>query len=134
MRYKKIHPADLNSNNKAIGIQVPITLDNSNVFNQTYLTIDQIKSNIKNLLLTEQGERIMLPTYGVKFKHKLFDNIKEGNQPDLEHEIRNAVSTWMPYVTIDDIQITVDGYQITIIIFFSYLSESTDLSIVLNLE
>jgi phage baseplate assembly protein W len=133
-KYKKIDPIDLETKNKSIGILIPITNDNSNVLNQSYLTIDQIKANIKNLLLTEKGERIMLPTYGLNLKHKLFEVIQEGSQIDLQQEIRDTVNEWMPYVTIDNINITTKEHLIDIVILFSYLSQEEDLQISLLIE
>lgn len=133
-KYKKIDPVDLETKNKSIGILLPITYNNSNAFNQSYTTIDQIKTNIKDLLLTEKGERIMLPTYGLNLKHRLFEVIRQGNQIDLEQEIRDTIIKWMPYVTIDNINISTKEHLIDIVIFFSYLSQEEDLQISLFIE
>ena len=53
---KRINPLDLNKNIK-IGIPFPLTGDNV-LFNSTVSTKEQVKSNLINLLLTKQGERI----------------------------------------------------------------------------
>ena len=47
----------------AIGITLPLTFG-QNTFEQSFLTKDQVKSNIKNLLLTKRGERIIQPEFG----------------------------------------------------------------------
>ena len=49
----KIHPLDLELN-KPIGLKLPYSQDNKYFFGVNYLTIDQIKSNILNLLLTDK--------------------------------------------------------------------------------
>ena len=55
-----------NDENIAIGIALPITKGNAGYFQQEYLTIHQLKHNIKNLILTMKGERPMLPTFGTE--------------------------------------------------------------------
>ena len=59
-------------NDYAIGISLPIQITNT-AFQQTFTTIEQVKSNIKNLLLTKRGERIMQPTFGSGLQEVLFE-------------------------------------------------------------
>ena len=66
-----INPLDFNKN-KAIGVAFPF--DSPGVFRQSFKEKDAIKSNLINLLLTEPGERIMEPTFGLGLKNKLFEN------------------------------------------------------------
>ncbi len=47
----------------AIGITLPLQIGNT-AFNQSFKTIDQVKTNIKNLLLTKKRERVMQPNLG----------------------------------------------------------------------
>ena len=56
----------------AIGISLPIQIGNT-AFNQTFTTNEQIKSNVKNLLLTKKGERVMQPNFGSGLQELLFD-------------------------------------------------------------
>ena len=48
----------------AIGITLPLQKGNGGYFAQSYQTSEQVKSNIKNLILTRKGERLMHPTFG----------------------------------------------------------------------
>ena len=57
---KHIH--DLNQN-LTIGVAFP--LDEINMFKGTKTIKDQLKSNLLNLLLTDPGERVMQPKFGV---------------------------------------------------------------------
>ena len=53
----KINPLDLPQNDKvAVGVTFPF--DGPAVFNQSFTTKEQVKSNLINLLLTSPGERI----------------------------------------------------------------------------
>jgi hypothetical protein len=117
----RINPLDFETD-IAIGLSLPITTDNNMNFKSNYLTFDQIKTNLKNLLLTEPGERIMLPEYGCGLRRRLFENDTNKNKIDIETLVRNSVSRWMPFVTIDDISITNDPkieYTLNIHIEFS---------------
>ena len=94
----------------AIGIVLPIQIG-STAFNQSYTTDEQAKSNLLNLLLTEKGERIMQPEFGSGLQQILF----EMNNDDIVDTITNVitfeVSKWLPYITIDTINIQNTNYQ-----------------------
>ena len=59
-------------NDYAIGITLPIQNGNGGYFNQSFITSEQIKSNIKNLLLTKKYERVMQPELGSGLQDLLF--------------------------------------------------------------
>ena len=80
-----INPLDLNQN-VAVGVVFPF--NGNAVFNSSYTTQDQVKSNLINVLLTEPGERIYEPNFGVGLKKLLFENqIKED---ELESRIKDC--------------------------------------------
>jgi phage baseplate assembly protein W len=68
-------------------------------------TEEQALTNLKNLLLTYPGERIMQPTFGVRIKDRVF----EPNTPELtislNKEIQDAINHWLPYIIIKVISI-----------------------------
>ena len=88
----------------AIGITLPIQIGNT-AFNQAFPTIEQAKSNIKNLLLTNRGERIMQPQFGSGLKELLFNFNDNKLETDIEDTIVNSLEYWLPYVIVDDIVI-----------------------------
>jgi phage baseplate assembly protein W len=89
-------------NDYAIGISLPIQITNT-AFTQTFNTTDQIKSNIKNLLLTNKGERILQPEFGSGLREILFDFNNDDIEGRIEDAISEAFEQWLPYVTIADI-------------------------------
>jgi phage baseplate assembly protein W len=105
---EQINPLDFQPN-IAIGVKLPITNGYTSTINLNYTTFDQIKTNLYNLILTEPGERYMLPTYGCGLRHKLFEQIVKKLNIDIESLIVNSINTWMPYVNIDDILINVQN-------------------------
>jgi|TARA_B110000503_G_scaffold102008_1_gene152385 uncharacterized protein len=89
-------------NDYAIGISLPIQLGGTG-FSQTYSTTEQMKSNIKNLLLTRKGERILQPEFGSGLHEILFDFNNDDIEGKIEDTINQAFEQWLPYVTIADI-------------------------------
>lgn len=57
---------------KGIGISVLFNNGN-NVFNQTFTTKDQVKSNLINYILTDKGERFFDPEFGGNLRASLFE-------------------------------------------------------------
>ena len=89
-------------NDYAIGISLPIQIGNV-AFNQTFQTIDQIKSNIKNLLLTKRGERVMQPEFGSGLQEVLFEFNDDDLSEKIETTITTAIERWIPSVSIESI-------------------------------
>lgn len=91
-------------NDYAIGITLPIQNGNT-FFNQSFQTKDQVKSNIKNLLLTKKGERILQPNFGSGLQELLFEFNDDNLETRIEETITQALELWLPYVNIDSIDI-----------------------------
>ena len=88
--------------------------------------------NLKNILLTVPGERIMFPNFGVGVKRYLFEQSGSPNLVQLESKILSQVSIWAPYIKIENIDISFLDNQMSIRI--KYLVPSADISDVLNLD
>ena len=94
----------------AIGITLPIQIGNT-AFNQSFKTAEQASSNIKNLLLTKRGERIMQPTFGSGLQELLFDFNDDTLAGKIEETINLAIEDWLPYITIDTINVEASDYD-----------------------
>lgn len=73
-----------------------------------------VDQNIKMTLLTVPGERMMDQNFGVGLSRYLFENdttIKRGasNLPPLRENILSQLSTYVSYITIQDLQIDLLG-------------------------
>lgn len=92
-------------NNFAYGITLPVKRGNTGYFEQAFSSFEQAKSNLKNLLLTRKGERIMQPNFGSGLHELLFEQADEQLEQRLEEEITNTVNFWLPYVSISEIEV-----------------------------
>lgn len=94
---------------KSVGVTLPLRKGNNGYFEVSYTTKDQIKSNIKSLLLTQKGERVMQPNFGSDLRKCLFEPITANLDFVIEDSITEAINTWMPYVTIESIVYDTDN-------------------------
>ena len=112
---KRINPLELNKN-VTIGVAFP--LDETNLFNGTETIREQVKSNLINLLLTQPGERVFLPKYGVGLKYLLFE--QQINLEVLEEKIRTQVTRYIPQIEITELSTGLSEDQHTVFINISY--------------
>lgn len=103
---KKIHPLDLNSN-VAIGVDLPLAADDNTFFKLNYTTLEQAKANLKNLILTEKGERYMLPEFGCNLRHSVF-NQNNIVVDEVRDSIEQAITDWLPYIKVESLDISID--------------------------
>lgn len=68
--------------------------------------VSTIKSDLLQLLLTNPGERVMLPEYGTALRKLLF----EPNDPTLAEQARNliinSISRWEPRIAVQNIEVS----------------------------
>jgi len=98
----RVNPLDLQKN-IVIGVSLPFNAPG--VFNKTYSTKDQIKSNLINLLLTDKGERIMNPEFGTDLRRSLFDNMTNLNSEILRFKIIDSINIFIPEIILGEVKI-----------------------------
>ena len=69
---------------------------------------DAIKQNLKMLLLTRAGEYVMDANYGIGLQDYLFLQEQEIDTGNLESIIKTQAESYMPYMTISDLQVTLE--------------------------
>jgi phage baseplate assembly protein W len=112
--------------NTPVGVGVSLPLDGPAVFNSTYSTKDQIKSNLLNILLTEKGERINEPTFGVGLRKLLFSQNIE--KEALLDNINDQLSSFLPEITIQDLKIKDNQKENTVNINVIYVIDLTNIT------
>jgi len=101
---KKYNPIDLLPD-VAVGIKLPFTGKSGNLFDLSYSTEDQALSNLKNLLLTRKGERIMEPFFGTTIQDSLFEPNTDTLVELVQGSITDAISFWLPYINVRSINV-----------------------------
>ena len=91
-----------------IGLKLPFTRDRAGLFGQTETTLEQAGHNIKNLLLTAKGERVMQPDFGSDLRALLFEQDTEDFIDRIQLAIEEAISTWLPYINIEEANVITD--------------------------
>lgn len=99
---------------KSLGISAQFNFNS--IFKQNYTVKDQIKQNFINLVLTEEGERIYNPDFGVGLRSKLFENNISRN--DILFRIQQKVELYIPEITINDLTISQNENTVSINIFY----------------
>ena len=103
----------------AIGLSLPIKLGPKGYFNTNLSTIDQVKSNIINILKTKPGERRFNNTFGSSLYSLLFEQ--------KENEFDKSI-------IIDAIQRDIDKFLNGVYINNVYVSENNNYQIQNNNE
>ena len=87
-----------------LGVKLPITRNDVH----GYTMIDDfgtlIKQNLKMLVLTNPGERVMIPDFGVGISKHLFENFNSSIYSEIETAIREQVEIYLPVVTIRNVR------------------------------
>ena len=91
-----------------IGLELPFARSRTGLFGLTETTLEQAGHNIKNLLLTAKGERVMQPDFGSDLRALLFEQQDENLNINIKEAIQEAMSTWLPYIDISNVNISQD--------------------------
>ena len=86
---------------QAIGVSIPFSA--ISVFNQTFTTADQTKSNLINYFLTNKGERILNPNFGGDLRNLLFEQITEETLSVLQKRIENDLENKFPIIEVKNL-------------------------------
>ena len=96
-----------NDENIFIGIDLPFRRSDGKegYFASTTTTIEAVKNNIRNLVRTNKGERLMQPQLGLNLRNYLFEQFTDELVLSIQNDIVDVFKLWMPFVEIRDIQI-----------------------------
>jgi hypothetical protein len=72
---------------------------------------DDVEQAIQIILLTEPGERPMLPDFGGGLRNFLFEPNAPATHRAIEKVVRSALIDWEPRIDIDRVEVTPDGVQ-----------------------
>lgn len=121
--------------NQGVAIGFGFPLNGNAVFKPTFQTRDQIKANLVNFLLTNNGERVFNPNFGADLRRLLFD-FQDDVENDLEDIVRGKVREMFPSVNVERLNIKRldDTNTIQLSIVYSIQSFGISDSISINLQ
>jgi phage baseplate assembly protein W len=86
--------------------KLPLVKDSVDGFYSMNKTlIDSLKLDFKMLILTNPGERIMNPDFGVGLRQLLFSNNSENLQQEIRSRITSQVNKYLSFISVDLIDI-----------------------------
>jgi len=88
--------------------QLPLVVDEVFGVYNLNTTFEQLaKQNLKMLVLTIPGERMMDPEFGVGLRKYLFELNNDNTYSEIDRNIRDQVQRYLSYIAIDRIEFQV---------------------------
>ena len=83
----------------SFSIALPVARDSADGFRMIKDFKSLIKQNLKMLVLTAPGERVMEPEFGVGLRNFLFQNFDDSTFAAMEQKIKEQASIYMAAIT-----------------------------------
>lgn len=97
-------------NRQYYGIKFPFVNNNE----QGYLTDvnvttkEMVRSELIHLILTPRGQRIRKPDFGTRLMQFIYEQNDDVTWAEVEDEIKSCVSKYLPYVTLNSLEVSQD--------------------------
>lgn len=88
---------------------------------------ESIKESLKNLILTDRGERLFQPNLGSDVRASLFENVTPVTLKILEERVKDVINNFEPRISLIDVDVTslYDDNKVKVVIYF-YVKNSED--------
>lgn len=90
---------------KLYGLKFPFGDMSDGTYLKKSSELDLIKSNLRQLLLTTRGERVMLPKFGTNLKNYLMEPLDQALLSQIRREIAESIYMYAPSVDLLKIQV-----------------------------
>ena len=100
---------------EGISVKLPLTYDPADgpyLLNKTLG--ETIKQNIKMLVLTSPGERIMDPNFGIGLRNFLFESIGDETFTDIVTRMKDQLAEYIPVVNLESVEFITSDEDSTI--------------------
>ena len=114
--------------------RIPIEMNDEGVYEYLYSNdlTSVINQNLKMILLTRKGERMMSPNFGAGLQTFLFENPTNQLLTTIKNIISNQIRLYASYITVNDIQVVYTG-ESSINISIRYTIDENSTSAVFDL-
>tara|TARA_B100000287_G_C20310919_1_gene653781 strand:+ start:201 stop:686 length:486 start_codon:yes stop_codon:yes gene_type:complete len=105
-----------NDTSRFVGLDLPIRKgdDINGYFASTSTTLEAVRNNIRNLVNTTRGERLMQPGIGLNLRKYLFQQMSEDLIAAIENDILDVIDFWLPFVDVRDMRILTHDFDTNI--------------------
>lgn len=109
----------------------PLTNDVSVKFDE-----DSVKESIKNLILTDKGERLMQPLIGGSIRSMLFESNTPAVIKMVQEQVRETIEEYEPRAQLIDVVVksSIDDNRIEITVYFYVINIEQPISFTVFLE
>ena len=95
---------------EGLSIALPLSLDEKDGPYKNNMTLDEVaQQNIKMIILTSPGERVMEPDFGVGIRNFLFEQDTPFLVNDIQTRINAQVEKYAPFIKIRELNISIDS-------------------------
>lgn len=109
----------------------PITKDVSLKFND-----EAVKRSIRNIILTNSGEKPYVPEFGGNVKATLFENFSPVNVVTLKGQLESAIRNFEPRAKLLKLEVTpnIDDNRLVVSVVFSVVNSPEPVTVEVPLE
>lgn len=124
---------------RTLAPRLPLSIDSTFGYDMLETIRQTVQQNLKCLVLTARGERVMDPEFGVGIKKYLFENQGVETKAEIKVNIRQQVAKYLPYVDIKEAnifygsEVSEDANLNRINVSITYIVQSVGIEDVLNL-
>jgi hypothetical protein len=95
-----------------------------------------VRDSIRNLVLTDRGERLFQPDIGCDIRGSLFENIDQNTILILKENIKSTIRQYEPRCIVKDIIVNanIDRHEVFVKIIFSVINSNRNLSLTIDLS
>lgn len=95
-----------------------------------------VRDSIRNLIMTDRGERLFQPDIGCDIRGSLFENMTANTALILKENIKTTIRTYEPRCDVKDVivEANLDSNAIAVQIIFSVINSNRDSSLSIDLS
>lgn len=94
--------------------KLPLSIDEIDGLATTKDFREVAQQNLKTIVLTSPGERIMIPNFGVGIRNFLFENATESTFSTIRQRIIDQTKVYAPYINIRNISFSGQGTNVAL--------------------
>ena len=95
-----------------------------------------VRDSIRNLVMTDRGERLFQPDIGCDIRGSLFENIDQNTILILKENIKSTIKQYEPRCVVQDVIVNanIDRHEVFVKIIFSVINTNRNLSLTIDLS